>query len=153
LEVLSLATDRIYDNEAQSLRSASGKQFEKNVAETITNLLSKEGIYARNIRDLRKAIKREPGLSEVLEYAHLMIPSPCTQRYELILPDTDIIAYYLEKDRHDNTLKRFHLATISCKVSFHSRHTESAFWSYAFRGHGKRFVLEIIRKFQSDHRL
>jgi hypothetical protein len=139
--VISLQTAPTYNKEAQSLRSLTGRSFEKNVAKTITDILSREGIYARSFRDLKNAVKYEPGLAQVIEYAHMMVNSPCLNRYELILPDTDIVAYYVEKGLYDNEIKRYHLATISCKVSFRERYAESAFWASALRGHQKRFVL------------
>jgi hypothetical protein len=137
----------ISDKEAQSLRISTGTQFEKNVAYVITDLLISENIYATSLKNLKESVVREPGLNQVLEFAKLPLRSPCRQTYEMVLPDSDVIVYYVQKDHSGNVKKRFHLATISCKVSFHARETESAFWASALRNHGSKFVLATEDKF------
>ena len=135
------------DKEAQSLRVNAGAEFEKNVAYIITDLLIHENIYASSLKNLKDAVKREPGLNQVLEFAKFPLRSPCTHSYEMILPDSDVIVYYVQKDHAGQVKKRFHLATISCKVSFHARETESAFWALALKDHGSKFVLATEDKF------
>lgn len=137
----------ISDKEAQSLRISTGTQFEKNVAYVITDLLISENIYATSLKNLRDSVVREPGLNQVLEFAKLPLRSPCRQTYEMVLPDSDVIVYYVQKDHSGNVKKRFHLATVSCKVSFHARETESAFWALALRDHGSKFVMATEDKF------
>ncbi|MGI0080502.1 MAG: BsaWI family type II restriction enzyme [Nitrososphaerales archaeon] len=131
----------ISDKEAQALRQSVGSQFEKNVAYIISDLLNNEGIYAISLKELQALAKKDKDFQQVLEFAKLPIRSPCDQRYEMVLPDTDVIVYSVQKDHAGNVLKRFHLATVSCKVSFHARQTESTFWALALRDHGTKFVL------------
>lgn len=137
----------ISDKEAQSLRVLAGRQFENNVAYIITDLLNSENIYAVSLKELKERVKHEQGLNQVLEFAKLPLPSRCTQTYEMVLPDTDVLVYYVQKDHSGNVKKRFHLATISCKVSFRARETESTFWALALRDHASKFVLATEDKF------
>lgn len=59
----------------------------------------------------------------------------------MVLPDTDVLVYYAKKNFDGDVEERYHLATISCKVSFHARHTESLFWAIAMKNHGAKFVM------------
>ena len=72
---------------------------------------------------------------------------PCDQRYDMMLPDTDVLVYYGQKDGNGLVKKRYHLATVSCKVSFHGRETESTFWAKVLRNHGAKFYLATEDKF------
>ena len=138
----------ISDKEAQSLRVVGGSEFEANVAKIVTDLLLSEGIYATSLKGLKLSVKKDPDLNQVLEFAKVPLRSPCNQSYEMVLPDSDVIVYYIQKDREGKVKKRFHLATISCKVSFHARETESAFWAKVLKnGHGAKFVLATEDKF------
>lgn len=93
------------DKEAQSLRVNAGKEFEKKVAFIITDLLIRENIYASSLKDLKDAVRRDPDLNQVLEFAKFPLRSPCTQNYEMILPDSDVIVYYTQKD-HDGKVRK-----------------------------------------------
>lgn len=135
------------DKEAQSIRSTTGRDFEGFVARAINGTLNSEEIYAVNLKQLRDLIKRDDTFKQILEFAKMPMPIICDQRYEMILPDTDVIVYYGQKNGRGEIRKRHHIATISCKVSFHGRETESTFWAKALRDHGAKFYLATEDKF------
>ena len=137
----------ISDKKAQSLRALSGAEFEGRVAYVLNQFLNREDIYAVSLKELKRLIKTNQKLVEILEYAKLPIRNPCEQKYEMVLPDTDVIVYYKRKDHSGNVEKNFQLATVSCKVSFHGRETESTFWAHALRDHGAKFVFATEDKF------
>jgi hypothetical protein len=116
--------------EAQSLRAVAGKQFEGIVSKAVNDILNREDIYAVSLKGLNQLIKHDPEFKEVLEFAKAPVPHPCQQGYEMMLPDTDVVVYYGQKDH-----------TISCKVSFHARQTESTFWAKVLKNHGSKFYL------------
>ncbi len=135
-------TANVSDVDAQRLRQHAGKVLEQNVAFIITQLLQREDIYAVSLKELIELSKREEAFRQVLEFAKMPLRCPCDQTFVSILPDTDVIVYYTQKDHQGHVLKRYHLATISCKVSFHGRHTESTFWASQMKGGlGAKFVL------------
>lgn len=127
--------------EAQSLRAVAGKQFEGIVTKAVNDILNREDIYAVSLKGLNDLIIHDPEFKEVLEFAKAPVPHPCQQGYEMMLPDTDVVVYYGQKDHTGRVTKRYHLATISCKVSFHARQTESTFWAKVLKNHGSKFYL------------
>ncbi|MBI4258788.1 MAG: hypothetical protein HY619_07520 [Thaumarchaeota archaeon] len=135
------------DNEAQSLRTTVGRRFEGYVTRAINGTLNREEIYAVNLKQLNDLIRRDSSFKEVLEFAKMPMQNPCDQRYDMMLPDTDVLVYYGQRDGAGFVKKRCHLATISCKVSFHGRETESTFWAKALRNHGAKFFLATEDKF------
>lgn len=135
------------DNEAQSLRTITGRTFEGIVTRAINATLNREEIYAVSLKQLKDLIKKDQSFKEVLEFAKTPVPNPCEQRFEMMLPDTDVLVYYGQKDHAGSVSKRFHLATVSCKVSFHGRETESTFWAKVLRNHGAKFFLATEDKF------
>lgn len=135
------------DNEAQLLRNVAGKQFEGIVARAINEILNREGIFAVSLKQLNDLIKRDSSFRQVLEFAKTPVSNPCDQSYQMMLPDTDVLVYYAQKDHAGFVTKRYHLATVSCKVSFHGRETESTFWAKVLRNHGSKFYLATEDKF------
>lgn len=136
------------DSEAQSLRSISGQSLERSVAKIVTEILgSPENIYASVLKDIEQLAKTKPEYEELLEYARTPIRSPCNQNYVMTLPDTDIIAYYHHKDFSGKVLKRVHLATLSCKVSFKGRYTQAAFWGSILKSNDRKYVCVTCDKF------
>ena len=135
------------DNEAQLLRNVAGKQFEGMVARAINEILNREGIFAASLKQLNDLIRRDPAFGQVLEFAKTPVRNPCDQNYQMMLPDTDVLVYYVQKDHAGFVRKRYHLATVSCKVSFHGRETESTFWAKVLGNHGSKFYLATEDKF------
>jgi hypothetical protein len=135
------------DNEAQLLRNVAGKQFEGIVARAINEILNREGIYAVSLKQLGDLIRHDSSFRQVLEFAKTPVHNPCDQSYRMMLPDTDVLIYYVEKDHAGFVRKRYHLATVSCKVSFHGRETQSTFWAKVLGNHGSKFYLATEDKF------
>lgn len=119
-----------HDNsKAQSFRSSEGKRLEKVVQYTLNKILNSYNIFVceGNSESLQKLIKEKNIVNQTLDYNKLPVKRPCDQKQLEDYPDTDLFILIKLKDSWRV------LGVISCKVSFHSRHTMVTFWSLAIR--------------------
>lgn len=130
------------DSEAQYQRWESGKSLENTTAKIIADVLGPhENIYASTLGDLRRLGKTNKEYEEILAYAETPIRSPCNQNFNMELPDTDVLVYYIHRDFSGKPQRYIHLATISCKVSFHGRYTEPAFWGAILKSNDRKYLV------------
>jgi hypothetical protein len=116
------------DPAAQAARAQAGKDLETIVAKILNLLLNEHKIYI--VRGNDKSLSDVLGASlaeQVIDYSKLPVKRPCDQHQIEDYPDSDLFVIY--KNDPDWRV----LAVISCKVSFHSRHTMVAFWGLAIR--------------------
>ncbi len=113
---------------AQAARAQAGKDLETTVAKILNLLLNEHKIYI--VRGNDQSLSAVLGASlakQVIDYSKLPVKRPCDQRQIEDYPDSDLFVIY--KNGTDWRV----LAVISCKVSFHSRHTMVTFWGLAIR--------------------
>lgn len=117
---------------AQSLRAAGGTIFELVVAEILNSFLQSDGIVVTRAKEpaLRALIQNRSNLQQVMDFTRIPIKRRCDQTQLQDYPDLDLFA--LIRPSQDNDLWRL-LAIINCKVSFHARDTEAAFWGLLIR--------------------
>lgn len=116
------------DQTAQKARSQAGKDLETVVARILNLLLNDQKIYI--VKGSDSELRNVLGASlakQVIDYSKLPVKRPCDQKQIEDYPDSDLFVVY-----KDNEKWRV-LAVISCKVSFHSRHTMVTFWGLAIR--------------------
>jgi hypothetical protein len=114
---------------AQAARAQAGTNLESVVAQILNLLLSEQNIFVirGSHKELRRVLQDEDLAAQIIEYSKLPVKRPCDQKQIEDYPDTDLFVIY--KD----AAKWRVLGIISCKVSFHARHTEVAFWGLAIR--------------------
>jgi len=118
------------DNQtAQAARAQAGTNLELVVARILNSLLNDQSIFVikGSLKELRRVLQNETLASQIIEYSKLPVKRPCDQKQIEDYPDTDLFIVY-----RDATKWRV-LGIISCKASFHARHTEVAFWGLAIR--------------------
>lgn len=116
------------DQTAQKARSQAGKDLETVVARILNLLLNDQKIYI--VKGSDSELRNVLGASlarQVVDYSKLPVKRPCDQKQIEDYPDSDLFVVY-----KDDKKWRV-LAVISCKVSFHSRHTMVTFWGLAIR--------------------
>jgi hypothetical protein len=120
------------DRDAQSKRAAGGNEFEKIVAKILNEFMVTDNIVVTRAREsvLSSLIHNKVNLRDILDFTKIPVKRRCDQTQLQDYPDLDLFA--LTKPTEDEQLWRL-LAILSCKVSFHARHTESAFWGLLVR--------------------
>ena len=117
------------DASAQSQRSLAGDKLEKVCTRVLNQTLSDQGIIV--LKGTKKALETYFGsesiAQQIVDFNRLPVKRPCDQKQLEDYPDTDIFVLTKE-DSYWRVL-----ALISCKVSFHSRHTMVTFWGLAVR--------------------
>ena len=114
---------------AQAARAQAGTNLESVVARILNPLLNDKNIFVikGSLRELRRVLQDETLADQIIEYSTLPVKRPCDQKQIKDHPDTDLFVIYREYNKWRV------LGIISCKVSFHARHTEVAFWGLAIR--------------------
>jgi len=114
---------------AQAARAQAGTNLESVVAQILNLLLNEQNIFVikGSFKELRRVLQDNDLAAQIIEYSKLPVKRPCDQKQIEDYPDTDLFVIY--KD----AAKWRVLGIISCKVSFHARHTEVAFWGLAIR--------------------
>ncbi|MGO9527084.1 MAG: BsaWI family type II restriction enzyme [Verrucomicrobiia bacterium] len=118
------------DNQtAQRARAAAGGNLEYVVARILNELLNSQDIFVvkGTKSELQRVLQDKAQVEQIINYCRLPVKRPCDQKQLEDYPDTDLFVLY--KRSTDFRV----LAVISCKVSFHARHTEVAFWGLAIR--------------------
>jgi hypothetical protein len=114
---------------AQAARAQAGTNLESVVARILNSLLNEQNIFVikGSLKELRRVLQDHSLADQIVEYSKLPVKRPCDQKQIKDHPDSDLFVIY-----KDATKWRV-LGIISCKVSFHARHTEVAFWGLAIR--------------------
>jgi hypothetical protein len=114
---------------AQAARAVAGSNLEAVVACILNALLNEQNIFILkgSEKELRRVLQDDGLARQIMDYSRLPVKRPCNQTQIEDYPDTDLFVLY--KDEHQWRV----LGIISCKVSFHARHTEVAFWGLAIR--------------------
>jgi len=114
---------------AQAARAQAGTNLESVVARILNSLLNDQNIFVikGSLKDLRRVLQNDALADQIIEYSKLPVKRPCDQKQIKDHPDSDLFVIY----KDDNKWRV--LGIISCKVSFHARHTEVAFWGLAIR--------------------
>lgn len=117
---------------AQSLKAVGGTAFEYIVARILNNFLMEDDIVVTRAREasLSKLIHDESNLHQIMDFTRVPVKRRCDQSQLQDYPDLDLFA--LIRPNQFGQLWRL-LAIINCKVSFHARHTEAAFWGLLIR--------------------
>jgi hypothetical protein len=120
------------DKAAQSLRAVKGTTFEHIVANILNTFLTQDGIVVTRAREasLKTLINNQSNLRQIMDFTMVPVKRRCDQSQLQDYPDLDLFA--LIKPSQSEGLWRL-LAIISCKVSFHARHTEATFWGLLVR--------------------
>lgn len=120
------------NRDAQSQRSVSGSEFEKVVAKLLNSFTTASGIVVVRAResDLSTLVDSKVNLKDIMDFTKIPVKRRCDQTQLQDYPDLDLFALVkpISKEREWKLL-----AILSCKVSFHARHTESAFWGLLVR--------------------
>ncbi|MFQ6122951.1 MAG: BsaWI family type II restriction enzyme, partial [Dehalococcoidales bacterium] len=120
------------DQLAQSLRAAGGTAFEYIVAKILNSFLLEDDIVVTRAREasLRRLIHDQSNIYQIMDFTRVPVKRRCDQSQLQDYPDLDLFA--LIRPSKFGQLWRL-LAIINCKVSFHARHTEAAFWGLLVR--------------------
>lgn len=121
------------DTEAQSLRATEGSVFEKVVAEILNALLRDDNICVVRARgsSLKEISISDVNLRSIMDFTRIPVKRMCDQMQLHDYPDLDLFALCRDYSRSGVSYRL--LAIINCKVSFHARHTETAFWGLLTR--------------------
>jgi hypothetical protein len=119
----------VTDTFAQSQRALAGDKLEKVCIRVLNDILTGSGIVV--LKGTRKALedyfKSEPIAQQIVDFNRLPVKRPCDQKQLEDYPDTDLFVLLREPSYWRV------LGLISCKVSFHARHTMVTFWGLAIR--------------------
>lgn len=120
------------DQLAQSLRASGGTAFEYIVAKILNSFLLNDDIIVTRAREasLRRLIHDQTNIHQIIDFTRVPVKRRCDQSQLQDYPDLDLFA--LIRPSQFGRLWRL-LAIINCKVSFHARHTEAAFWGLLTR--------------------
>ena len=123
--------DRL-ERSVQSSRAIDGSVFEQVVSKILGTFLSSDGIVVTSAKEqvLTEVIQDSTNIRNLLDYTRIPVKCKCDQKQLQSYPDSDL--FVLTRPRGVGGAWRL-LAIISCKVSFHARHTESAFWGLLVR--------------------
>lgn len=117
---------------AQSLKAVGGTNFELIVANILNNFLLNDDIVITRAREasLRSLIHDKSNLHQIMNFTKVPVKRRCDQSQLQDYPDLDLFALV----RPTEIAQKWRLlAIINCKVSFHARHTEAAFWGLLIR--------------------
>ncbi len=119
-----MTTDKV----AQSLKTLGGAAFERIVAKILNSFLQNDNIVVTRAKEteLKKFISDKKNLFQIMDFTRIPVKRRCDQSQLEDYPDLDLFA--LIRPSQFGQQWRL-LAIINCKVSFHARHTEAAFWS------------------------
>lgn len=114
---------------AQSQRALSGDRLERVCIRILNELLNSENIFVLkgSKAALRDYFQNEEIAQQIVDFNKLPVKRPCDQTQLEDYPDTDLFVLHYHPPRWRV------LGLISCKVSFHSRHTMVTFWGLAVR--------------------
>jgi len=117
---------------AQRQRAREGREFEDTVARILNAFLVGQGLTAVRGKkpDLLKIVGNEDNAQQLIDFTRLPVKRRCTQSQAQDYPDSDL--FILVRPSIGSETYRL-LAIISCKVSFHARHTETCFWGAMVR--------------------
>jgi hypothetical protein len=117
---------------AQSLKAAGGTAFEYIVAKILNSFLIDDDIIVTRAREpsLNKLVLDKSNLHQIMDFTRVPVKRRCDQKQLQDYPDLDLFA--LIEPTSPGQVWRL-LAIINCKVSFHARHTEAAFWGLLVR--------------------
>ena len=123
-----MITDRV----AQSLKTLGGAAFERIVAKILNSFLQNDNIVVTRAKEaeLKKFISDRKNLFQIMDFTRIPVKRRCDQSQLEDYPDLDLFA--LIRPSQFGQQWRL-LAIINCKVSFHARHTEAAFWGLLTR--------------------
>jgi len=122
----------VFEHDAQSARAIGGNLFEQIVARVLNTFVSASGmcVVQASKKSLLALGVEKSGIGNLIDYTRVPVKSRCDQNQVESYPDTDL--FVLSNPFPGRPLWRL-VAVVSCKVSFHSRHTESAFWGLVLR--------------------
>ncbi|GEM_PF-1029916 len=124
-----MSNSNILDTTAQSLRTLEGDKLEKVSLRILNTFLIPENIVV--LKGTKKALQRyvesETIAQQIVDFNKLPVKRPCDQQQLEDYPDTDLFALWKQDERWRV------LGLVSCKVSFHSRHTMVTFWGLTVR--------------------
>jgi len=117
---------------AQSLKAVEGTTFEYIVAKILNSFLVEDDIVVTRAKEasLSKLIGNKTNLYQIMDFTKIPVKRRCDQNQLQDYPDLDLFA--LVRPSKFGHVWRL-LAIINCKVSFHARHTEAAFWGLLVR--------------------
>jgi len=129
---LPLPLPSLTDSAAQAKRARGGRAFETIIMTVLTRFLERDGIVVvtGKPKALLDVIEDPANVDEIVSYTRLPVKRRCTQTQLEDYPDSDLFA--LVRPHHPTNPWRL-LAIINCKVDFHSRETEAAFWGLSVR--------------------
>jgi BsaWI restriction endonuclease type 2 len=129
---LPLTLPLLTDSAAQAKRVLGGRAFETTIMTILTRFLESDGIVVvtGKSKALLAVMEDPANVDEIVSYTRLPVKRRCTQTQLEDYPDSDLFA--LVRPHHPTNPWRL-LAIINCKVNFHSRETEAAFWGLSVR--------------------
>ena len=103
--------------------------MESVVAHILNPLLNERNIFVikGSFKELRHVLQDDSLADQIIEYSKLPVKRPCDQKQIEDYADADLFVVYKDASKWRV------LGIISCKVSFHARHTEVASWGLAIR--------------------
>jgi hypothetical protein len=125
-------TPSLSDSAAQARRVLGGRNFESVVMYVLNAFVTDSGIFVvpGNRKGLALFVEDAANIEQIVSYTRLPVKQRCTQTQLEDYPDSDLFA--LVKPHFRGNPWRL-LAIINCKVNFHSRQTEAAFWGLSVR--------------------
>jgi len=121
------------DRDAQALRTTEGRTFEVIVARVLNELLADDDICVVRAKgsSLKELSVSDADLYSIMDFTRIPMKRICDQSQLPDYPDLDLFALCRSYGRAGFSYRL--LAIINCKVSFHARHTETAFWGLLTR--------------------
>jgi hypothetical protein len=132
--------NEIRESDHQRLAGETGRKLEHNVRKILNSLLEKKDIKAFSVEEIMRYGKVDGSYNKLLDYIMVPVKNSCRQEQKMTLPDTDILVVYRQEDKVAKSRSWHPLCIISCKASFHSRETETTFWSTQVRPTKVKFV-------------
>jgi hypothetical protein len=124
-----MSNSELLDRKAQSQRALAGDKLEKVCIRILNEILMPQNVVV--LKGTRKALvdyfESDTITQQIVDFNKLPVKRPCDQKQLEDYPDTDLFVLLKQ-----SSFWRV-LGLISCKVSFHSRHTMVTFWGLAIR--------------------
>lgn len=132
LQEVARPTLALSDSAAQARRVLGGRNFESVVMYILNAFLKNDGIFVvpGSHKGMSMFVEDEANLRQIISYTRLPVKQRCTQTQLEDYPDSDLFAL-IRPHYHRNPWRL--LAIINCKVNFHARQTEAAFWGLSVR--------------------